>query len=107
MRKLTLIVDRPDVLVAEYDASEGQDEAIQLDDVGLARLLAAWEIAHHAGQAAGELMSVEVRQRPAYRSADPTPADLAEIDEECDRIRLTLGDQAAEDHRAERLAGGL
>jgi hypothetical protein len=102
---IRILVDEPDVATAEYASGDGET-IIRLDDQALARLGAAYEIAYHAAARAAEPITIAVAVRAPYRRPDPTPEEIAEIDEETERLRLTLGDEAAEQHRAERLAGG-
>jgi hypothetical protein len=102
MIKLKVLIDEPDVATAEYALD---DVVVRMDDAGLARLLAVWETAAYITRATAATAEVTVAQRPPYKRPDPTPEEMAEIDEETERIRINLGDEAAEQHRAERLQG--
>lgn len=80
-------VDRPAVEVGPF----------ALDDVQLARLVALLD----AGA------TVLLRDRPPFVRPDPTPAEMAEIEENAERIRTTMGERAAQEYIEERLGGSL
>lgn len=85
------------VIVDETDRPTVELGRFALDDAALARLIGLLD------SGAG----VELRDREPFERPDPTPAQMAEITKNADRIRATMGDRAADEYVEEQIGGAV